>query len=181
MPTLLGQELGKLLHREGQRLELAHLVVQQFESRVAIPAGRLEFGQAGSLLLPPIECSAHGVDQLFVTTVRIDERALRGPAHQGKKFLLAVNVDEQLTEFAQGLQRHRLTIDERARAAVTRQYASQDALAFALDGLCLETASELRVRTQVESCRDLSALRSVANRIAACPPAGRECEGIDHD
>ncbi len=111
----------------------------------------------------------------------VKERALCWPTQQREEFLLTMDIDQYLAELAQGLQRHRTSIDERSRAPVVRQYAPQNALAVALDGLGFEPVSQPRLGAQVEGGRDLSALRPGANCIAARAPAGGQREGVDDD
>ena len=94
--------------------------------------------------------------------------------------LLAVDLDEQIGELAQRLQRHELAVHVGARAAVGAEHAPQDELALVLDRLLLEPAQGAG-RERGEAGSHLGALRALTHDVAAAAPARDEQQRIDHD
>ncbi len=93
-----------------------------------------------------------------------------------------MNIDQLLAQLAQRLQRHRLAVDEGARAPIARDdHAPQDAFAVAFDRLRLEPAPHRPRSRDVEGRGDLGALGAVAHDFAAGATAGGEQQRIDDD
>ena len=92
---LIGEQLLDLRRRRHFGFELAQLIAQQVQPRIAVfrrAFQRLEFAAAGAVAFEqlPRRCSSRrGVAQAF-----IEQLALRGAAHQMLEFLLAVDFDQ---------------------------------------------------------------------------------------
>jgi hypothetical protein len=94
--------------------------------------------------------------------------------------LLSVDLDEQIGELAQRLQRHELSVHVGPRAAVGAEHAAQDELALVLDRLFLEPAQRVRGE-RGEGGRDLGAFRALTHDVAGAAPARDEQQRIDDD
>ena len=117
-----------------------------------------------------------------MAAVLVDQGALRVAPDERLEFLLAMDVDQPLAEFAHGLRRQRLAIDVLARAPVAADHAPQDELAVVGgDRLLFQPAADRRIRADLEGRRDLGALRAMAQRVGARAPAEREHHGVHDD
>ncbi len=94
--------------------------------------------------------------------------------------LLAVNLDQELGQIAQRLDRHQLAVQVGARAAVRADHPSHDQLAVVLHRLLLEPAQRPLGQPR-EAGGDLGALGAVAHHVPGRAPAGDQQERIDHD
>jgi hypothetical protein len=113
--------------------------------------------------------------------VRIDQLALRRAPHQRLKFVLTVDVHQQLAELAQSLQRHHLAIDERARTAIAPGDPAQDAFTVALDLVRRQPGKGGFVAANIESRAHLGALAAVTHDIRRGAATARQRQGIDDD
>jgi hypothetical protein len=105
---------------------------------------------------------------------------LRAAVHQALKFLLAVNFDEQLAEFAQRLQRHHLTVHVGSGAAVRIYHPAQHQLALEFDGLSVEPAQRRRGQIR-KTGGHLGSFRALANDLAGSAPSCHQQQSIDDD
>ena len=78
-----------------------------FETRVAVLPGADNRLDLLSGLFPVAPQRSERGEQRLVCAVMIQQLALQIAFHQGLVFVLAVNIDQSFTEFAQQLQRHR--------------------------------------------------------------------------
>src|SRR5580704_10212219 len=130
--TLQGQvfELGwpKL-----QRLQLARMMLQEFEPRLELVRPPLQGESAIQDLKPHAMRNADLRGERFEAPEAIEELALRACAHERLKFVLAVNVDEDVADLAQQLDRRGLAIHIGARAAIAADDAANGKLPLATD------------------------------------------------
>ena len=97
---MFGEQFRTLAFLEAKRFQFAHLVAQQFEARVAVCGGsakRCHFRCQGAVLLGQL---LYRREQGLVVAMGIEQAALGVAAHERQKLLLAVNIDEQLVQFA---------------------------------------------------------------------------------
>src|SRR5262249_488399 len=154
----LGERLG-LAGLELQGFELAHLVAQQLEFRIAIARLALERERAVEELEPDAMRDPDLTDARGERAVAIEQLALRRAAREGLEFVLAVDIDEDAAGFAQHLHGHRLTIQIGARATVVADDAAHAELSAGADGLLFEPLLELARRLhEIESRGDLGTL-----------------------
>ena len=106
--------------------------------------------------------------------------ALCAAIHQVLKFLLAVDFDEKLRQFPQGLDRHHLAVHVGARAAVRADHPAHHDLAVVFHGLRSSQAIAA-AGSASKLARHLGTLGSLAHHIAAGPAAGDEQQCIDDD
>ncbi len=180
-PLALDSELLDLGGLQVQRFQLAEVIAQQLEPRFAVLRRR---GCAIALLAQLGPCAVllgYGIEQLAIVATLIEQLALRGALHQRLVFHLAVNVDERLAELPQCLDRHRLAVHIRARAAVSADYSPQHAFALVLDRLIGEPRARRSVIRDRESCGDLGALGAVPYDFGTGAPAGREQQRVYED
>ncbi len=114
--------------------------------------------------------------------VAVQELALRGTAGEGLKFVLAVDIDEDVARLAQQLHRDRLAVEVSARAPIRAHHAPHDEVATGADRLLLEPLLELAWRaTEVEGAGDLGALGAVTHHFGPGAAAGEQLQRIDED
>ena len=82
-------------------------------------------------------------DEGFVSTEVVQQLALGGAARERLKFVLAVNIDEDVSQLAQQLHGDRLPVEVRARAAVGRDDAAHGKLPVCADRLLFEPSLQL--------------------------------------
>src|SRR5215469_3819689 len=161
-PGLLGERLG-LARLELQGFELAHLVTQQLELRIAIARLALERECAVEELEPDAMCDPDLTDACVQRAVAIEQLALRGAAGEGLEFVLPVDIDEDAAGLAQHLHRDRLTIQISTRATVAADDAAHAELGGSAEGLFFEPLLELARRLgEIKGRGNLGALSAVA-------------------
>ena len=110
----------------------------------------------------------------------VEQLALRAALHQVLEFLLAVDLDQEFGQLAQGLHRHQLAVHVGARAAVRADHPAHDELALVLDRLRLEPA-----RAPADSGEKLAATSARSAPWRTTSPAPRppaiSSKRIDHD
>src|SRR5580698_219644 len=103
---------------ELQGVQLLRLVPQQLEFRVAITRLGLQVQRSVENLEPDTVSDAHLRRERIVFAIAVEQLPLRGAAHEGLEFVLPVNVDENVASLTQQLQRHRLSVQIRARTTI---------------------------------------------------------------
>ena len=93
--------------------------------------------------------------------------------------VLTVNVDEKIPERPQILQRHGMTVDERARAALGADQAANEAAVVLIESLLTQPRSGRVVGIAVEQHADLGTSRALANSAGVGAIAQRQSERID--
>src|SRR6185437_752414 len=127
---------------ELQRLELADLVLQQLELRLAVASAAFELEGALEHLAPDAIGDSDLVDQRTQPAIDVEQLTLRGGTGERLEFVLAVDVDEDAAGLAQQLHRNGLAVELGAGAPVGREDAADDELIVRVDRLLLEPAGE---------------------------------------
>ncbi len=167
---------------EGSALgpQFPELVAQQVEPRLAIVGGRLQGLQfASAVAVARVDCS-DCARHFFGAGMPIEHFALCVALYEMLEFLLAVNFEQQIGEFAQRLHRHELAVDVGPRAAVRADDAAQENLAIVVDRLRLEPGRGGRGKPR-EGGGCLGALRAASHDVGAGAAAREHRQGIDDD
>ena len=165
-----------------QRRQLLHLVAQQLEPRVAVACLAVELERAIEQPEPDTVRDAHLADERGELAVAVEQLALRGTSGQGLKFVLAVDVDEDVAGLAQQLHRYRLPVQIGARAAVGADDPAHGELAGGVQRLLLEPLPQLARRlAELEGAADFSALAAVAHHLRAGTAAGEQLQRVHQD
>ena len=101
---MFGEQLGDLAFLETQRFQFAHLVTQQFEARVAVRRGSAQRSHFCCQRAVFPRQFLYWCQQGTMVAMGIEQATLCLAAHERQEFLLPVNIDEQLTEFANSAQ-----------------------------------------------------------------------------
>src|SRR6185295_3145481 len=137
-----------------------------FDLRFAVARLALELDGAVHQRDPDLVRLAYAAGEFHVFAELVQQFALRAVAGQRLEFVLAVNVDDHRTDFAQQGERHRHAVQVAARAAVAGDHATDGELVFGIDGLFGEQLAQGRRRVaDVEGGGELGALGAGADHV----------------
>ena len=177
---LIDEELFDRGHRGDLGLEFGELIAQQIEARVAILGGGFQRLETPAAVPVALEEFCDLAEHPQVRQVLVQHLALRAAIHQALEFLLAMDFDEELRQFAQCLERHHLAVHIGARTAVRADHPPHHEIAVVFDCLRLEPGLRCAWK-RVKTRRDFGALRALAHDVAAGAAAGNEQQRIDDD
>src|SRR5581483_7363367 len=162
-----------------QGIQLGDLVTQRFEFGVAIACLGFNLQCAVQELEPDAMSNSDLAGRLLEAAESIQQLALRGRPGERLKFVLPVDVDQDVARFAQQLYRHGLAVQIRAGATVARDHAADRKLLGSVDGLFLQPALQLpRAFAQIEGPDDLGSLGAMAYHLGARAPPGQQLQRI---
>src|SRR6185312_10321501 len=129
------RETGDLAFLEPQGLQLADLVFEQVELRLAVAGAAFQLECALEHLPPDPIGDPYLPDQRLESPIFIEQLLLRGGARQRLELVLTVDIDEDASHLAQEQHRNGLAVEVRARAPVRRQNPPDHELVTAGDRL----------------------------------------------
>ena len=116
-----------------------------------------------------------------MTTEIVDDGSLPIPVEQQMVLVLAVNVDEVLSQLAQQVRGHRTMVDERARSAARAHHSPHDALVpVFIETPVGEPCPCRRIGGRLEHAADLGPLGAGANHVGAGARSQEQRQGVDH-
>ena len=156
----LRPEIGQFLHRMAQKFGLAGAGRSSTTQRLFCRARLIERRIGGRRF-------AHA---LFQSAEKIEQAAMRRRIEEPAIIRLTMNFDQHAAQVAHERHTHCFIIDESARAAVRRQHAAQDDLAFALDAVFFRKQDRRMTARQIED-GDGRALGRIAAHARSRPGA----------
>jgi hypothetical protein len=179
-PGALFVERGELTADQRQRIEFLHLMAQQIEARMAVTGGRLDFEGLAHQRQPPGVGAPDLGGQGLEPTKTVDQLPLRCGADQGLEFMLAMDVDQQLTGIAQHLHRHCLPVEPGAAATIIADHPTDAQFRILADRVLLEQATQRApLFTDLHDGTDVGALGAGADDVGAAAATGQDLKGID--
>ena len=181
-PALVGRESLGFIGVEPQPVELIELEAKEVEPGRTVLAVRDDPVELTPERPPPLGRLRDLLEQRVMIAEVVDEEPLAILVEQQVMRVLAVDVDEVLTEIAQQVRGHRTIVDERARSAPGADYPPHDALARAVVELAIGEPRPGRcVRFRFEHAADLGPLGPGADHVRVGPRAEKQPQRVDDD
>ena len=180
--AVIGLKRLPRLRSEIQRLELFHLPSELFALRREGCGIRVECRAFFAALLPRTVELPHLRCRFQQPAIRIEQFALRRRTQKRLVFVLAVDVDEELTGLPQLRERHRGAVDEAARAsAAVDDTPHETHIVAGGKALLVEPGAQRASVSQIELGADLGPLAALPHDCRVAPLAEHQCEGVDED
>ena len=152
---------------------------QQIEPGVAVAGSRFDRDAPIHQRQPGRVRAVHPTHQRFELTEAIEQLALCFGAHQRLKFMLTVNVEQQLAHGAQHIDRNALAVDPGAAATVGADHPPQQQLAVVRNRLVFKDMSQFAADlSDVYRGAQIGALGTGAHDLGAGAPTAQQLQGI---
>ncbi len=178
----LFDEGRELSFAELHGVQLLYLVAQQVEPGVPIAGGGFHRDTAVHQRQPGGVRGAHLAGERVELPETVEQFALRGGTHQGLKFVLTVNVEQQFADGAQDRDRHALAVEPGAAPSVGADDPAQQQLVLGGNRVFLEHVLQRPAHPRdIDRRAQIAPLRTGAHHFGTGPPAAEQFEGVDQD
>ena len=180
-PGLLGTDVAPFFFTKRQLLQLADLPFQLFaltRDRRHVALGR---NTQPLCRLPRRPGVGHLPRQLRHPGIGIEQLTLRLRFGQGLVFMLAMNIDQQIAEFAKLLNRHRPAVDPGARSARNIDHPSQQTLTVFGQFAALQELMRRSIICQQKLGADFGLGTALPYQPGVGPLAQNHGQRVDHD
>ncbi|MNJ19966.1 hypothetical protein D3C77_142920 [compost metagenome] len=169
----------KLPGLQGELIQLLHLILDELATGLPLLLLGLEAVELVLQLAPQLIVLAHLIEQQVVTGIAIQQGELIVGFEQQLMRVLAVNVDQQLTQALELHQGDGDAVDVAARAPLGGEYPPHYALTIVLQLVGGEPGAGGRVAVQQETGTDFRLVAARPHHAGFGPLAEAEAEGVD--